>query len=164
MSVIEVESKPTDGVALERSGSLRKNACDTPVSRHRRPRRLPTGTVLWIDDDPTAWARGAEHLMRCGYKVVPIPPTARGTQWVAAIAPDVIVLEVNLEDADGMNLLRAIRAENARLPILIYSRTDRYRDDFTSWLADDYLLKADDVAPLCDAIEAVLAAHRGRAG
>jgi DNA-binding response OmpR family regulator len=113
-----------------------------------------------MDDDPREWTRGAEHLMRCGYRVIPIPATLSGVQWVSAIAPNVIVLEVDLQEGDGMSLLRAIRTDNPSIPIVIYSRTDRYRDDFISWLADDYLHKMEDGAPLCDAIDTVLAAHQ----
>jgi DNA-binding response OmpR family regulator len=113
--------------------------------------------VVWIVDDSIERTHGIEHLRRRGYQVVALPPSPRGPAWIQTISPDVVVLEVDLDHDEGMSLLHSIRTANPSVPIFIYSRTDRYRDDFTSWLADDYVHKTDDVGPLCDAIESALA-------
>jgi DNA-binding response OmpR family regulator len=128
---------------------------------HKRRRSIYKGTVLFIDDDPLEWARGADHLARRGFWVTRIEGSSTAPEFVGRTRPDVVILEIAVHATDGLSLLRSIRCANPSLPIVIYSRTPRYRDDFTSWLADDYLLKSDDVAPLCDTVEALFLATKG---
>lgn len=126
-----------------------------PASRGGR-RAIHKAMVLWIDDDPLVWARGAEHLARSGFFVTRVRGSANVANLVSEAEPDAVILEVALHDGDGMDLLRSIRTASPSLPIIIYSKTPSYRDDFTSWLADDYLVKCDDLSFLCDAVDAVV--------
>ena len=143
------------------AASEARAAAQTVVSTHRGSRWKDragheAAKVLWIDDDPLVRARGAEYLQQRGFRVESIAGGTEAPGVVPEFEPDVVILEVSMHDFDGMDLLRAIRARNPSLPLIIYSRTPSYRDDFTSWLADDYLVKCGDLSPLGDAIDAVL--------
>jgi DNA-binding response OmpR family regulator len=56
--------------------------------------------------------------------------------------PDLIVLDVGLENADGLGLLHKIRAMKRDIPIIINTDYSHYKSNFQTWLADDYLLKS----------------------
>jgi len=62
---------------------------------------------------------------------------------LAAGAPDVLVVDVGLPDADGRDLCQAIRAQGVSTPILFLSARDTLNDRITGLNAggDDYLTK-----------------------
>lgn len=71
---------------------------------------------------------------------------ASGAEGLAAIeshAPDAIILDLGLPDIDGIELLRLLRRQQCRAPILVLTARDAVaaRVDALNAGADDYLIK-----------------------
>ncbi|MCP4746829.1 MAG: response regulator transcription factor [Desulfobacteraceae bacterium] len=102
-----------------------------------------TKQILVIEDDRHI-AEGLQlNLKMKGYDVHIASDGASGLRQWKEIHPDLIVLDIMLPGIDGMSVLRNIRLEDERLPILILSAKADI-DDKIEGLAfgvDDYLSK-----------------------
>jgi DNA-binding response OmpR family regulator len=99
--------------------------------------------ILIIEDDIHI-AEGLKlNLSLQGYSVVSAGDGPSGLQKWKEVRPDLIVLDIMLPVIDGLSVLRAIRLEDERLPILILSAKATSDDIIKglSWGVDDYLTK-----------------------
>jgi DNA-binding response OmpR family regulator len=115
--------------------------------------------ILIIDDDRELAAMLAEFLDREGFEVAvafeaPEPPL----EWPPGPPPDLVVLDVMLPGRSGFELLRELRAREARLPILMLTARGDAVDRILGLElgADDYLSKPFDPRELAARIRAVL--------
>jgi signal transduction histidine kinase/CheY-like chemotaxis protein len=102
-----------------------------PVSRQRLAesvRRLsqPPSACLIVEDDPAMQEfLGLAMLSACPACGVHKAATAEGAlRMLDAIRPDLVLLDLNLPDADGLQLAADLRARHARLPIIIITARD----------------------------------------
>jgi DNA-binding response OmpR family regulator len=104
---------------------------------------IPPKRILVIEDDQHI-AEGLQlNLNMKGYQVFIAPDGLSGLQQWKHHRPHLIVLDIMLPGIDGLSLLRNIRLEDERLPILILSAKSDI-DDKIEGLAygvDDYLTK-----------------------
>ena len=99
--------------------------------------------ILVIEDDAHI-AEGLKlNLSLQGYRVASAGDGPSGLQKWKEVRPDLIVLDIMLPVIDGLSVLRAIRLEDERLPILILSAKAASDDIIKglSWGVDDYLTK-----------------------
>lgn len=99
--------------------------------------------VLLIEDDPSLAEGLKKSLDREGFTVNHL---ARGQQAIHAVAtalPDMVVLDLGLPDIDGQDVLKAIRKQDAELPVLILTARASLEDKVAGLDngADDYLAK-----------------------
>src|SRR4051794_41963990 len=78
--------------------------------------------VVIVDDHPVFRATVREVLERRGFAVVGEADGAQaGLQAVEAIAPDAVVLDVELPDGNGIDVCRALTEANPALVVLLVS-------------------------------------------
>lgn len=99
--------------------------------------------VLVVDDDPaitTALARGLELE---GFRVATAGGGLEALRIIAARPPELVVLDVNMGDLDGVSVTRRLRADGYDVPICILSARDEIADRVAGLEAgaDDYLVK-----------------------
>lgn len=99
--------------------------------------------ILIIEDDLHI-AEGIQlNLTMQGYEVIVASDGVSGlNQWKSS-QPDLIVLDIMLPLIDGMSILKSIRLEDERIPILILSAKATSEDKIKglSFGVDDYLVK-----------------------
>ena len=76
-----------------------------------------------------------------GYRVVLASQGEEALEKVKEAKPDLVVLDLRLPVMGGMELLDRMMGLNAKLPVIIYSAYDGYKDNFLTWSADAYLVK-----------------------
>jgi two-component system alkaline phosphatase synthesis response regulator PhoP len=99
--------------------------------------------ILIIEDDDHI-AEGLKlNLTLQGYDVVLAPDGIQGLEQWKHGRPDLIVLDIMLPGIDGLSVLRSIRLEDERLPILVLSAKSASDDRIRglSYGVDDYLCK-----------------------
>jgi len=99
--------------------------------------------ILVIEDEKHI-AEGLKlNLSLHGYNVTIAPDGTSGLQAWKEWQPDLIVLDIMLPGIDGLSVLRNIRLENERIPILILSAKGSPDDRVKglSYGVDDYLSK-----------------------
>jgi len=85
-------------------------------SRHPQPEagyssEVTPGKVLIVDDEKTFRLVAQAALSAEGYEVLVASSGGQGLESARAVRPDVVVLDRNLPDADGLGVLHALRAE-----------------------------------------------------
>jgi DNA-binding response OmpR family regulator len=123
------------------------------------------GTILLVEDEAPIASLVRSYLERDGYRVVWTP---RGVDGLLALEREEIrlaILDLQLPDADGLDLCRAIRA-HSRLPILILTARDEEADRVAGLElgADDYVAKPFSPRELVARVNAVLRRSEPTAG
>jgi two-component system response regulator AtoC len=123
---------------------------ETKPSHGRRPRpeaRYPAGVlgkVLIVDDEKTFRLVAQAALSSEGYEVLVASSGGQGLELARASRPDVVVLDRNLPDADGLAVLQTLRAEGADAPSVVMATAYGEVDNAVQALkagAFDYLTK-----------------------
>jgi len=99
--------------------------------------------ILIVEDDAHIAEGLRLNLSLKGYDVKISPDGVSGIHDWKEWKPDLIVLDIMLPGIDGLAVLRNIRLEDERLPILILSARGEIEDRIKglSWGVDDYLAK-----------------------
>jgi DNA-binding response OmpR family regulator len=61
-----------------------------------------------------------------------------------------------MDDLDGLEVLENIRTETNKVPVILNSAYSTYKNNFTSWLADAYLVKSSNLSELKDKVRELL--------
>ena len=115
------------------------------------------GTILLVEDEEDIATLVRTYLERDGFRVI---WAARGADGLLALEQNDIrlaILDLQLPDADGLDLCRAIRASSS-LPIVIVTARDEEIDRITGLElgADDYVTKPFSPRELVARVHAVL--------
>lgn len=117
--------------------------------------------LLVVDDESSIRLLYAQELADEGYEVVTAGTAAEAAQKLEEESYDLVVLDVKLKNESGLDLLQKIVKERSDMPVILCTAFSCYKDDFSSWLADGYVVKSSDPQELKDEIKRVLA-RKGR--
>lgn len=120
--------------------------------------------VLVVDDDPTVREVLGGYLLRAGFMVTEAGDASGAISNVERQPPDLVVLDLTLPGTDGLEVFRRIRADHARLPVVILTARGEESDRILGLEmgADDYVAKPFSSRELVLRIQAVLRrANRG---
>ncbi len=81
-------------------------------------------TIVVIDDERTVQATLSAVLERNGYHVHIGPNASQGLKKVQEVKPDLVLLDLGLPDAGGMDVLRELRQAYPSLPVMILTAHD----------------------------------------
>ena len=115
-------------------------------------------TILVVDDEPAIRKLYQKEFIDDGHNVVLVE---NGIKAMSVIEQDndidLVILDIKMEEMDGLEVLDAIRNKRKGLPVILNSAYSTYKNDFTSWLADAYLVKSHDLTELKEKVEELLA-------
>ncbi|MGO9220871.1 MAG: response regulator transcription factor [Streptosporangiaceae bacterium] len=118
------------------------------------PAAKGTPRVLVVEDDPSLATQLVRGLSRGGYQVDHV---MTGQEALASGDPDVVLLDLGLPDADGVEVCRRLRARSDAGIIIVTARGEEpERVLALDAGADDYLIKPFGLAELLARIRAVL--------
>lgn len=120
--------------------------------------------LVHIIEDNRALATGIRNVLEIeGYRVRVDHDGVSGMAFARAGRPDLVILDLMLPELDGYQLLRALRAAGASMPVLILSARGEEADKVEGFRigADDYVTKPFSLLELTARVAALL--RRGRA-
>lgn len=122
--------------------------------------------ILVVDDEANIRLLYSEELADEGYQVVTAASTAEAVEKLQEGVFDLAVLDIKLKNESGIDLLQRLVKERHDMPVILCSAFSCYKDDFSAWLADGYIVKSGDLTELKQEIARVLAkkAQRTTAG
>ncbi|KPI06927.1 two component transcriptional regulator, winged helix family [Actinobacteria bacterium OK006] len=99
--------------------------------------------VLIVDDEPALTELLSVAVTEAGWRPYPVADGHSALRAARGCAPHAVVLDGMLPDLDGIQVLRRLRYENPRLPVLMLTARDalEHRIDSLSSGADDYVTK-----------------------
>ena len=122
--------------------------------------------ILVVDDEANICVLYSEELKDEGYEVVTASNTTEAVERLQEGHFDLAVLDIKLKNESGIDLLQKLVKERHDMPVILCSAFSCYKDDFSAWLADGYVVKSGDLTELKQEIARVLAkkAQRAKAG
>lgn len=124
---------------------------------------LRRGLVVVVEDDPAIAAVERLYLTDAGFGVHLARDGADGLAAIRRLRPVAVVLDVGLPSMDGIDLCRALRAEDDWTPIVFVSARDEEVDRILGLElgGDDYLTKPFSPRELVARVRGLLRRQRG---
>jgi DNA-binding response OmpR family regulator len=104
--------------------------------------------ILIVDDEEHIRFLYSEELTEAGYEVLTAENGYQLLERIEAEKPDLVVLDIKMVDYNGLDLLQDIRNKFYKLPVIICTAYDTFKDDMKSITADYYVIKSFDLAEL----------------
>jgi pilus assembly protein CpaE len=131
---------------------------------------VPGERVLFVDDEEQIRKLLSTWLTRQGYQVTVATDGWEALKAVRAMAPDLVITDVNMPNMNGLELTRRLRADHrtARIPVIMLSARKQADDVLTGYAegADEYIPKPVEMAVLAAKVEVLIrrfATTRGQA-
>jgi two-component system, OmpR family, response regulator len=157
-SVATGAAPPTTAVCFPSPPSLEAQlAAARAVERDTR--HMATGArVLIVEDDAELRSVLARGLREEGFTVETVATGGEVLARAEAGRPDVLVVDIGLPDADGRDVVQALRARGVQTPMLFLTARDALVDRLAGFDAggDDYLTKPFALAELVVRLQALL--------
>jgi CheY-like chemotaxis protein len=115
--------------------------------------------VMVVEDDPGLRLLYRRELERDGYVVLVAASGEECLQRMERDTPDLVVMNIRMPGLDGIETMGRIRERDRSFPVVFNTAYDSYRDDFRTWVADEYVTKSSDSAQLRSAVRRVLASR-----
>jgi len=112
--------------------------------------------ILVVDDEANIRILYADELAEEGYEVVTAANTAEAVEKLKESEFDLTVLDIKLKNESGIELLQKLVKERHDMPVILCSAFSCYKDDFSAWLADGYIVKSGNLDELKHEIARVL--------
>jgi DNA-binding response OmpR family regulator len=128
-------------------------------------------SLLVVEDDEATCAFLAENLAADGFKVATASGAAEGLRAIEVRKPGLVILDLLLEDGNGLELLDGVRAADGlasridpELPVIVLSGRTGDADRVRSFArgADDHVVKPFSYQELLARVRAVLRRTHGR--
>ena len=99
--------------------------------------------ILIVEDDMTLNAGLCKALQQEDREIISCECLRAAREQLALGAPDFVLLDVNLPDGSGLELLKEIKKQNTGLPVILLTANDTDRDIVQGLEtgADDYITK-----------------------
>ena len=112
--------------------------------------------ILIVDDQACVRELLSEELISEGYRVAMAGDVESVRGHLRFSKPDLVLLDLYLDGAEGFRVLRDIKEQNPDLPVIIFTAYDSYVDDPRLSQADGYVIKSIDLDELKGKIADVL--------
>ena len=114
--------------------------------------------IVVVDDEAPAREMVADYLKLHGFDVTMCDGGASLRACIAKQMPDLIVLDLNMPEEDGLSIVRTLKAQNPVVPVIMLTATASPIDRVVGLElgADDYLAKPCELRELLARIRSVL--------
>jgi DNA-binding response OmpR family regulator len=115
-------------------------------------------SILIVDDEAGIRGLYETELQSEGFKTVSVASGEEALDYVGFNKNvDLVILDIKMDKMDGLEVLERLRSHIDAVPIILNSAYSTYKNNFTSWLADAYLVKSADLSELKDKVRELLA-------
>jgi DNA-binding NtrC family response regulator len=118
--------------------------------------------ILVVDDESSIRLLYSHELSDEGYEITTAASATEAIETLQKNEFDLILLDIKLKNESGLDLLQKIVKERHNLPVILCTAFSCYKDDFSAWLADGYVVKSADLQELKNEIKKVLGKKSAR--
>lgn len=113
--------------------------------------------ILLVDDEDSIHLLYREELEEEGYEVHSALSGEEALAQLKLIAPDLVILDINMPGINGIDVLRQIKEMNPSLPVILSSAYQEFKQDLATWASDEYIVKSSNLDELKAAVKKHLA-------
>lgn len=112
--------------------------------------------ILVVDDDPNIRFVYNQLFSEKGYEVFEAESGKETFDILNNEEINLVVLDIKLRLESGLNILQRIVKEFPNIPVVLCTAFASYQDDYTSWLADGFIIKSSNPLELLTEVNHVL--------
>lgn len=114
--------------------------------------------ILVVEDESHLLELYQKELEDEGFKVITATDGEQAINLTKKSLPDLVVLDIKLNPAygGGLEVLKEIKTFDIKIPVILNSAYTTFRADFSTWLADAYVIKSSDLSELKQKIKELL--------
>jgi len=112
--------------------------------------------IMVVDDEENIRFLYKEELEDEGFSVELAKNGEEALEKLRDFKPDLITLDIKMPGMNGIEVLKRIREQDPELPIVLCSAYGEYKQDFTTWASDAYVVKCADLTELKTTIRRLL--------
>ena len=113
--------------------------------------------LLVVDDEDDIRHLYAAELEDEGHSVITCGNHNDAMEQLRHQLFDLIILDIQLDHESGLGLLQQIKHKHKNIPVILCSAYSCYKDDFSSWQADAYVVKSSNLDELKNIVRCILA-------
>ncbi|HEX3626906.1 MAG TPA: response regulator [Verrucomicrobiae bacterium] len=115
-------------------------------------------TVLLVEDDNYVSASIWTLLKYSNFDVAVADSGADGFRLAQSLSPDIVLLDVNLPDMDGLEICRRLKADPATsdIPVVFFSGHGQFAHKALDLGAEAFLTKPNEIVRLADTLTQIL--------
>ncbi len=117
--------------------------------------------LLIVDDEESIRLLYQQEFADEGYHVLLASSGEEALKVLEKEPVDLVILDIRMKEMSGLEALQHIVKEKKNLPVILCSAYSSYQDDFSSWLADAYVIKSSDLTELKEEVKRLLEKYRG---
>ncbi len=118
-------------------------------------------TILVVDDEESIRALYQAELQEEGYRVLCAADGPSVRKILREGEVHLVVLDIKLKGESGLQILQEITREHRQLPVILSTAYGSFKDDFSSWLADAYVVKSSNLKELKEEVVKVIQRRYG---
>ncbi|GAB4171608.1 MAG: response regulator [Calditrichia bacterium] len=115
--------------------------------------------ILIVEDEVPQQLLYKAELEDEGYRVETAGTADEARKKISDFKPDIVIVDIQIPGQTGLEWMSEV-LENEKIPFIINSAYSHYKDDFSSWAADEYVVKSSDLTELKEAIRRVIKQHK----
>ena len=112
--------------------------------------------ILLVDDEDSIHLLYREEFEEEGYEVHSALSGEEALDKLKIIDPDLVILDINMPNMNGIEALRKMKEINPNLPVILSSAYQEFKQDLASWASDDYIVKSSNLDELKAAVKRLL--------
>lgn len=119
--------------------------------------------ILVVDDEEMIRALYALELQDAGYEVCTACNGEEALVMLDKVVPDLVTLDIRMPPGmDGLKVLKRIKEMRRDLPVILSTAYPAYKQDFSAWASDAYIVKSSDLNELINAVNNILAGRNNK--
>ncbi|MGD9577303.1 MAG: response regulator [Syntrophorhabdus sp.] len=112
--------------------------------------------LLVVDDEENIRFLFKEELEEEGYSVDVASNGLEALDKIKQAVFDLVILDIKMPGMNGIEALNEIKNTNKNLPVILCSAYGEFKQDFSSWASDGYVVKSADTKELKQTIKDLL--------
>ena len=108
--------------------------------------------ILLVDDEESIHLLYREELEEDGYEVHSALSGTEALEMFQNIGPDLVILDINMPDMNGIEVLRKMKEALPKLPVILSTAYHEFKQDLATWASDEYIVKSADMSDLKAAV------------
>jgi CheY-like chemotaxis protein len=117
---------------------------------------MATIRLLVVDDEESLRLLFKEELEDEGYEVELASNGLEAVEKVRGSSFDAVIMDIKMPVMDGIQALGEIKKIRKNQQVILCSAYGEYRQDFSSWISDGYVVKSADTTELKETIRRIL--------